>query len=114
MDAATFQVLPQRHEIMFRDGSAIGVHPVIGAGVPMLFMRALRTDASWLVFDLRRLVPAIEPDLHLSVGRDQPGVVFYSLRLAYPGAEACVAAIRHAAFARVPLAGQPAPMSEAA
>lgn len=81
------RVLPARHEIMWRDGTAIGVHPVEVAGVPCRFLRAVPgPDLQPVVIDLRRLVPGIDQDLATAPERDRPGVVFYSLRHRYRSA----------------------------
>lgn len=87
-----YRVLGQRHEVMFRDGTAIGLHPLVWHGVPQICLRALRTawlpasllDSDWLMLDLRMLLPELESDLIRLEPRDHPGCVFYSLRLAYP------------------------------
>lgn len=93
------EVLAQRHEITFRDGSTIGLHPVLAHGVPALLMRALATDSGgWLLFDLDRLrLPTRLPlgaELRAMPLRDQVGLVFFALRLAYPTKAAAVVAIR--------------------
>lgn len=78
-----YRILGARHEIMFRDGSAIGLHLVQGIGVPELLLRAVRVDFDWLVFDLRHVVKAdIEGDMKRLEARDRVGVVSY--RCAWP------------------------------
>lgn len=96
-----YRILGARHEIMFRDGSAIGLHLVQGIGVPELLLRAVRVDFDWLVFDLRHVVKAdIEGDMKRLDARDRVGVVFYTLRLAFPTAQAALQAIQQQALAR--------------
>lgn len=88
----TLEVLAQRHEIMFRDGSAVVLHPVQARGRPMLTLRALqRPDGSLQLVDLARLVRRLDGELRTSPPRDIPGLVFYTLREVYPGAGLFVA-----------------------
>lgn len=97
-----YRLIGSRHEVMFRDGSAIGLHLVQGAGgVPELLLRAVRVDFDWLVFDLRHVVNAdIERDIKRLEARDRAGIVFYTLRLAFPTAQACLQAIAEQALVR--------------
>lgn len=81
---ARISVGAQRQEIMFRDGTAVTLHPVIDCGVPDKFHRALQLPGGLtMVIDLRHLVPQIEPDIRTAQERDWQGIVFYSLRGAY-------------------------------
>jgi hypothetical protein len=94
------EVHAQRFEVMFRDGSAVQLHPV-SRTVPEATLRALQLEGlRWLAFDLRPLAPGIEDDLIRLEQRDHPGAVFYTLRGRYPTAAAFVAAASDAAFAR--------------
>ena len=82
-----FQVHAQRFEVMFKDGSTLGLHPVCAEGVPQMFLRALHFEGlRWLVFDLRKLSQDIEADILRLLPRDTPGVIFYTLRQAFPSA----------------------------
>jgi hypothetical protein len=95
-----FTVHAQRFEVMFRDGSTVVLHPVSRA-TPDAFLRALQLEGlRWLLFDLRHLVPTIEADLFRLDLRDHPGAVFYTLRQAYPNAQAFISAVSDGAFAR--------------
>lgn len=84
---AGYTVHAQRHEVMFKDGRIVGLHPVTVDGQGRMFLRALQHEGlRWVVFDLRRAAPAIEPDLLAAPPRDVPGIVFYTLRGAFPTA----------------------------
>lgn len=80
-------VLPARHEILWRNGTAVGLHPVQRDGVPELYLRAL-AGTPIIVIDLRRLAPGIEQDLAQAAPRDRVGIVFYTLRHRFDGAQA--------------------------
>lgn len=89
--AGALEVLAQRQEIMFRDGTTVQLHPVHARGLPMLTLRALETPGGHLqLIDLARLVRQLDADLRCTQQRDVPGVVFFTLRQAY----ACAAAFR--------------------
>lgn len=94
-------VMPARHEVMFRDGTTLHLHPVQQHGAEHLFLRGLRQGAGWLVFDLRHLGSEIEADLLRLDARDRIGAVFYTLRCAFPCAAACQAAVAGQALAHV-------------
>lgn len=84
----------QRFEVMFRDGSAIGLHPVSINGDLQMFLRAVQVDGlQWLVFDVRDYGSDVEADILRLQPRDAHGVVFYTLRLAYPNARAFQASL---------------------
>lgn len=87
------RVLSQCHDVLFRDGSSLGLHGVQG----QVTLRALREGYTWLVFDLCTLVPEIEGDFARHPPDDHPAIVKYSLRGVYPTALACRHAVqRHA------------------
>jgi hypothetical protein len=77
------QVLAQRQEVMFRDGSAVHLHPVLVAGQRDMFLRALQCESRWLATDLRAHGPELEDDVLRLQPRDTPGVVFFTLRSSY-------------------------------
>lgn len=82
-----FDVLAQQHEVLFRDGSTVHLHPVRSAGRDQTFLRALHYEGlRWLVFDLRPLHAELENDILSHLPRDVPGIVYYTLRLAFPDA----------------------------
>lgn len=89
-------VLAQRCEVMFRDGQAIGLHPVLVDGFLQPCLRALHHEGlCWIVFDLRHLSTEIEDDLKRLQPRDHPGTVFYTLRCKYPTLAAFADAVSH-------------------
>jgi hypothetical protein len=80
-------VLAQRFEIMFKDGTAVALHPVHAVGTPQMFLRAVHHEGlQWVVFDLRHLAAEMEADVLRLHSRDTPGVVFYTLRRHFPTA----------------------------
>jgi hypothetical protein len=96
------QVLPYRAEVMFRDGSTIGLHLVASRhGAPRIFLRAVRGSAAWRLFDLRQLVPAHAGELECQLSelppREQAATVFSALRMAFASATACELAIEQIA-----------------
>lgn len=117
---AGYTVHAQRHEVMFRDGRIVGLHPVTVDGQGRMFLRALQHEGlRWVVFDLRRAVPAIEPDLLAAPPRDVPGIVFYTLRGAFPTAHGFTHLVTGALavagwWAHGPVAAHAAPLEAAA
>lgn len=98
---AALQVLAQRHEVMWRDGSAVQLHPVHSFGQPMCMLRGLQIDAGELVVvDVTRLVRALDGELRCAAERDHVGIVYYTLRAHYTSARAFVAAADAAAQQR--------------
>lgn len=97
-DAGSLEVLAQRHEIMFRDGSAVHLHPVQRNGLPMLTLRALAAPGGHLqLVDLARLVRQLDAELRVTQARDVPGHVFFTLRQAYASAALFAAAVERTA-----------------
>lgn len=87
--------VPLRHEVMFKDGTAVWLHRVDCNGAPDLFTRAVAVDGTAvpatperpamvangiLQVDLRRLAPELEADLPVASTRDVPGIVKFTLR----------------------------------
>lgn len=85
--AADAQVLSIRHEVLWPDGSRIGLHPVLQHGAEAVFLRALHHDGQWVLFDLHHVAPAVADDLHTAPPRDRPGTVLYGLRAAFKTAD---------------------------
>jgi len=83
----------ERHEVMFKDGTSITLHPVSAGVAPQRFLRATRNGGIWLAFDLRHLAREIEDEVLRLHQRDTPGVVFYTLRRHYATAAACLAGV---------------------
>lgn len=96
--AGGLEVLAQRHEVMWPDGTAVQLHPVYANSLPMLTLRALALpDGRLLVFDLAHLVRRLDGELRACPTRDLAGHVFYTLRQAYRSAGQFSAdALRHA------------------
>ncbi len=88
--ATGLQVLAQRHEVMFKDGTAVHLHPVRAAGVQHTFLRAVQCGDGWQVTDLRSHGPELEDDVLRLQPRDTQGVVFFTLRGAYATRQAFV------------------------
>lgn len=93
------QVHAQRHEVMFKNGSAVQLHLVSQPGMhqPDTFLRALQREGlRWMVFDLRKVLgrhgAELETDVLRSLPRDTPGIVFYTLRAVFAHASAFVTA----------------------
>lgn len=84
----------QRHEVMFKDGTSLALHPVSVQGTPQMFLRAVHhASGLWLVFDLRALDKDIEAEVLRLHSRDTPGVIFYTLRRYYCSATGCLAGV---------------------
>jgi hypothetical protein len=81
-----FTVLALRHEVMFRDGSAVVLHPVAQMGGQHPFQRCLVHRGHATVFDVRDLCPELGDELPLAYQQDRPGMVFYALRSRFPTA----------------------------
>lgn len=87
-------VLSQRHEIMWPDGSAVWLHPVQQDGFEAPLLRALQVDGTWGVIDLARALPDLAADIRCHHRRDARGLVFFTLRCGFAGAQAFVAQMR--------------------
>ncbi len=106
-------VLAQRHEVMFHDGLALGLHPVTQAGHADTFLRAVHAEGlRWLLFDLRHLGGELADDLRRLQPRDHHGAVFYTLRGLYRTRAAFLAALDDMAL-RTWWAPEPAPTNRA-
>ena len=100
-----YQVQPACHEIMWPDGSTVGLHPVCvldaqGRAHSDMFLRALAgSPLHWLVFDLRDLAPELDAEMRAHLPRDLPGLVFFTLRQRWGRAALFTAAARTSAKA---------------
>jgi hypothetical protein len=81
-----FTVLALRHEVMFRDGSAVVLHPMAHMGGQHPFQRCLVHRGHATVFDVRDLCPELGDELPVAYQKDRPGLVFYALRSRFPTA----------------------------
>ena len=92
--AGALEVVAQRHEVMFRDGLAVQLHPIHAHGLPMLTLRAMETPRGSLqLIDLAKLVRRLDADLRTTQAIDIPGVVFYTLRAEFKSAPQFIAAV---------------------
>jgi hypothetical protein len=105
--AGALEVLAQRHEVMFRDGNAVQLHPVQAHGLPMRVLRAMETARGSLqLVDLSKLVRRLEGELRTTQDIDIPGLVFYTLRAEFKSAPQFIAAAeRNAAGTWWPVLG---------
>lgn len=97
-----FQVTAQRFEIMFRDGTSIGLHQVWQNGTPAALLRATRFANSLVIFDLTHLHRELARELPSTATRDVPGLVFFSLRTRFRSLDEMMAMVLHAPRAIIP------------
>lgn len=87
------QVLAQRYEVEWKDGSSVWLHALGVCGIEDPFLRAIQHQPNhWIVVDLRDLARSLEADIKRLRRQDAIGVVFYTLRLGYASAAAFLAA----------------------
>lgn len=91
---ARLDVLGQRHEVMWRDGSSVWLHTVQLAGHDAPLLRALQVDGAWTLLDLSRALPALADDMRVQPKRDGVGLVYFALRGRFASAGAFVDRIR--------------------
>lgn len=90
-------VAAQRFEILFRDGTTVGLHLVWKNGAPVPHLRALPYGESLIVFDLNTISEQLVRELAYTSSRDVPGLVFYTLRQLFATADLlCLHAVQHA------------------
>lgn len=94
---ASHAVMAQRYEVMWPNGSTVGLHAVWDNGVEHAYLRAIEHQPlHWIIVDLRDLAKGLEADLKQLPKRDAIGVVFHTLRLAFScAAEFKARAIEH-------------------
>ena len=84
---SAFDVLAHASAVAWSGSRSVALHHVQVHGLADVFLRALETDHEhWIVFDVRRLAPAIEADIKSLPRRDADGVVAYHLRCAHRNA----------------------------
>jgi hypothetical protein len=76
-------VLWERQAIVFKDGSTLELHAVRKLAIDDTFLRAIRFDEHWFVFDLRAIRKSLALDIAQAPPRDISGVVLYTLREAF-------------------------------
>lgn len=91
-----FTAAGQDLDVQLHDGSRLTLLPLFEHGEPSRFHRAVRTGRALRAVDVRRLVRQLGDDLVAAPARDVPGLVQFTLRLAYPTAAVLLADIdRH-------------------
>ncbi len=99
-DLPLIHISSQRAEVMWRDGSSLGLHRVHDVALDgslrpaALFTRALPGGDWWHVFDLRAVAPTLADELPRCPERDVQGLLFYTLRLQHRNATE----FRHAVY----------------
>jgi hypothetical protein len=101
-------VLANRHEVLWPDGSSIGFHPVLQDDQQPLWLRAVHHAGLWLLFDMRALDRRTAEALAVTHWRERPGVLMYGLRAAFSNAPQCMRVIQAEALATCPGADRPA------
>lgn len=100
--AGVHEVHRQRHEVMFKDCSAVTLHPVSRAGVPHVTLRCLATDGGGLLlFDLANLDDGLGRELRFAAERDRPGYVLHTMRARYPSKAQFILDVRRHALASI-------------
>jgi hypothetical protein len=91
-----YQVLADAQTVQFPCGQSVRLHPVRCSGVPVLRLRALhRPNQPGPVLQLLcldRMARGLDAELRAAPERDRAGLVLYTLRQAWPTAQAFVAA----------------------
>lgn len=105
------EVLAQRAEVMWPNGSAVGLHAIRLNGIDAFYLRAVHHTGHWIVFDLRLTSPELGPELGKLPRRDAAAAVFTSLRRHFSCAEEFLgAAVSHSRGSwRDPSADAPVP-----
>jgi hypothetical protein len=86
-------VLQQRFELQWADGSMMQSHAVAAHGVTDHALRALPMPGErFLLVDVGRLCPSLREDLPPAFERDRPGLVFFALRRQYRTRDAFIEA----------------------
>lgn len=75
------QILRQRAEVLWKDGTSVQLHTVWVHGFRNLFERALDLGSGrFALFELPRVVSSLDAEMRGTADRDIQGVVFYTLR----------------------------------
>ena len=102
------EVLSCRHEVIWPDGTLIGLHPVQQHGQPSLLFRAIHREGQWVLFDLAHVIPHDVIDIKQAPPRDQVGLVMYALRRRFINLQAFLARVDRHTVATWPGEGRPA------
>lgn len=77
-------------ELCFKDGTCLWLRQV--SEDPL--RRCVDFDGESLHVDLRKISPLLEEEVHQAAPRDQPGVIFFTLRQKFKSAEAFIEAVQ--------------------
>ena len=87
-------ILQQRHEVLFYDGTAIGLHQVEQHGLVSHYLRCLVSEGLHaIMFDLRDLASELGAGLPRCLARDVESLVAITLRQKYSTASELAAAV---------------------
>lgn len=101
-------VITEQHDVLFKDGTTVGLHYVQNNGHPAMYLRCLVHDHLHAVLlDVRDLAPALAAELPLAQPHDVPGLVLYTMRGRYSGAAEFTAAAIKQLRASAVLEGMP-------
>jgi hypothetical protein len=106
-----YRVLGDPHQVLLRDDQSIDLHRVALRGRLQTYLRAMRGTLWWHVFDLRTLLGSrplaqeLQVQLSTASASDEPGMVFYALRLSFARLDDLIAAIGRVAIV-VPIGDQ--------
>lgn len=82
-----YTVLAERHEVLFRDDSIVGLHQVLHDGVPSVYLRCFVHDSLHaLIFDVRHLAGSLAAEIPSCPARDLQGLVCFTMRLRFASA----------------------------
>lgn len=87
-------VLAQRHEVMFRDGSSLHLHLVRQHDIEAPLLRAVQIDGTWCLLDFQRALPGLAEDILSQHRRDAQGLVWFTLRGRWGSAGGCIDSLR--------------------
>ncbi len=99
-------VLSCRHEVIWPDGTTIGLHPVQQHDQPSLLFRAVHHAGQWVLFDLAHVIPRDVLDVKQGQARDQVGLVMYALLRRFHTRDAFLACVDRHTMAKWPGEGR--------
>lgn len=95
----SYQVAGGVHEVQLRDGSLHRLYMVHHQGLQSSYLRAMTLDGSNVlhVFDVRKLARSLAEDIATAPARDALGLITFTLRGAFPTADAFRSSVRQLA-----------------
>lgn len=98
-----YTIIAERHEVLFRDDTTVGLHQVIENGTISRYLRCVfHGELHALIVDVRDLARSLAAELPIAQDRDVQGLVCITFRLRYSTAAeflaAAVAMVRSAAL----------------